>query len=146
MKLDLILENVRNKYNMGLLEESNNLSEKDLLQGKILINESTMFVRKMLVEEGTIQAVKDILQVAFFEAVALDNANPIEEFEDMFDNIDNSTVAGGVAAGAAVGGIAAAAGGSQPKPIHAQKDLSRVGSMGTFRKGPSQQSHKSYGR
>lgn len=62
MKLDLILENVRMKYSLGLLEESEGLSEKDILKGKILINESTMTIRKMLVEEGVMLDVRNLLQ------------------------------------------------------------------------------------
>ncbi len=69
MKLDLILENVRNKYNMGLLEESS-LSELDVLKGKVMINESTMAIRKMLVEEGTIENVKSFLEESWSAAVA----------------------------------------------------------------------------
>jgi len=65
MKLDLILENIRNKYNLGLLEESDSMSEKDLLSGKILINESTMNIRKMLVEGNLMENVKDILEEAW---------------------------------------------------------------------------------
>ena len=65
MKLDLILENIRNKYSLGLLEESENLTEKEMLQGKIIINESTMKIRSMLVEEGTINGVHQVLQEAW---------------------------------------------------------------------------------
>ena len=60
MKLDLILENVRNKYNLGLLEEST--TEEELLKGKILINEATMNIRKILVENGLISDTKVILE------------------------------------------------------------------------------------
>jgi len=63
MKLDLILENVRNKYTMGLLEESS--SEKETLQGKIILHEATMSIRNMLIEEGTMQQVKDNLEEAW---------------------------------------------------------------------------------
>jgi len=70
MKLDLILENVRNKYNLGLLEESEGMSEKDLLKGKIMITEATMDIRKMLVEEGTIVAVQSLLQEDWQDALA----------------------------------------------------------------------------
>ena len=70
MKLDLILENVKNKYTMGLLEESEGMAEKDVLAGKILINESIMQVRKMLVEEGTIVAVQDLLQESWADHIA----------------------------------------------------------------------------
>jgi len=73
MKLDLVLENTRNKYKLGLLEESEGMSEKDLLKGKIMINEATMDIRKMLVENGVMQQTKDILEESF--TIAL-----IEEF------------------------------------------------------------------
>ncbi len=69
MKLDLILENVRNKYTMGLLEESSDITEKEILKGKLLINESTMAIRSMLVEEGTIAAVKHNLEEAWVQAI-----------------------------------------------------------------------------
>ncbi len=69
MKLDLILENVRNKYNLGLLEESESLDEKQLLQAKILINESTMNIRAMLVDEGVIESTKDMLQESWVDAM-----------------------------------------------------------------------------
>jgi len=63
MKLDLILENIRSKYSLGLLEESSGeISEKELLKGKLLINESTMAIRKMLVEENGLQNVKNGLK------------------------------------------------------------------------------------
>jgi len=74
MKLDLILENVRNKYTMGLLEESTGMDEAMVLKGKLLINESTMDIRNMLVEEGTIENVKELLTEAWVAKV-------IEEFE-----------------------------------------------------------------
>ncbi len=70
MKLDLVLENTRNQYNLGLLEESDGLDEKTVLQGKILINESIMQIRKMLVEEGTIVAVQNLLQESWADHVA----------------------------------------------------------------------------
>jgi len=69
MKLDLVLENTRNQYNLGLLEESDGLDEKTVLQGKILINESIMQVRKMLVEEGTIGAVQSMLEESWADAI-----------------------------------------------------------------------------
>jgi hypothetical protein len=61
LKLDMILENVRNQYTLGLLEEST-LSEKDVLQGKMLINESTMGIRKILVDEKVIEETRSMLQ------------------------------------------------------------------------------------
>lgn len=73
MKLDLILENTRNKYSLGLLEESSNLSEKDILQGRIMINEATMCIRSMLVEEGTIEGVKSLLQESW-EDILIQNS------------------------------------------------------------------------
>lgn len=105
MKLDLILENVRNRYNLGLLEESEGLDEKTLLQGKILINESTMAIRSMLVEEGTIVSVQNILEEAWTDAV-IDAAN--SAYDDGAEAIDS--VAGGVQGAAhgiaGVGGLA----------------------------------------
>ena len=70
MKLDLILENIRNRYSLGLLEESEGMSEKDVLRGKIMINEATMSIRNMLVEEGTIAAVHQVLQEDWSDAVS----------------------------------------------------------------------------
>jgi len=80
MKLDLILENVRNKYTMGLLEESGNITETELLKGKILINESTMEIRKMLVEEGTLSEAREILEESWIEALIEESA-----YQDYFD-------------------------------------------------------------
>ena len=62
MKLDLILENVKNKYSLGLLEEGENLSEKEVLKGKILINESIASIRKMLIQENILASAKLALQ------------------------------------------------------------------------------------
>lgn len=61
MKLDLVLENTRNKYTLGLLEEST-LSEKEALKGRILINEATMDLRSMLVEEGVLASTRALLE------------------------------------------------------------------------------------
>ena len=68
LKLDMILENVRNQYTLGLLEEST-LSEKDILQGKMMINESTMSIRKILVDEGVIEETRSMLQEAWEDMV-----------------------------------------------------------------------------
>jgi len=65
MKLDLVLENTRNKYSLGLLEENEGISEQDVLKGKIMINESTMNIRKLLVEGGVMDSVKVILQESY---------------------------------------------------------------------------------
>ncbi len=46
MKLDLILENIRNRYSLGVLEESDALSEIKTLQLKMMINESNMQANK----------------------------------------------------------------------------------------------------
>ena len=70
MKLDLVLENTRNRYSLGLLEESEGMSEKEVLKGKILINESTMQIRKMLVEEGVMAQVQSLLQEGWGQRVA----------------------------------------------------------------------------
>ena len=78
MKIDLVLENIRIKYTMGLLEESDGMDERSVLAGKMLINESTMAIRKMLVEEGTMEAVKSILEENWTAAL-------IQEFD--VDNI-----------------------------------------------------------
>lgn len=90
MKLDLILENVRNRYSLGLLEESSELSEKQLLQGKILINESTMAIRTMLVENGAMSAVHNYLEEAWTDAV-LQAAD--DTYEGAAEGVDK--VAGG---------------------------------------------------
>jgi len=73
MKLDLILENIRNKYTLGLLEESTTvgLDEKSVLQGKIMINEATQSLRGILIEEGVMVGIKNVLSNDF--------ANIIEE-------------------------------------------------------------------
>ncbi len=109
MKLDLILENVRNNYSLGLLEESESLSEKELLQGKILINESTMAIRSMLVEEGTIRAVQDVLEEAWSDAVLDAASSAYDDGSEVVDGVVDSVdhVAGGVqgaAHGVAVSG------------------------------------------
>jgi len=69
MKLDLILENVRNRYSLGLLEESEGLGEKEVLQGKIMITEATMNLRKMLVEEGVLAQARNLLEEAWTDAL-----------------------------------------------------------------------------
>ena len=93
MKLDLVLENTRNKYAMDLLEESE-LSERETLNGKLIINESTMQVREMLVEGGLLQGVKDILEeswsIALFEESAAYDAyfkNMLKECK--YDSVDD---------------------------------------------------------
>ena len=111
MKLDLILENVKNKYTMGLLEESD-LPEIDLLKGKILINESVMTVRSMLVEGGLIESTKTILEESFVNTIIEESARgasydkyfkielnkagynsvddiPSDEKKEFFDKIDS---------------------------------------------------------
>lgn len=71
MKLDLILENVRNGYTLNLLEESavHGVDEREVLMGKMLINESTMMVRRILVEEGVMQNVKALLENTFAQII-----------------------------------------------------------------------------
>jgi len=71
MKLDLILENIRNKYTLGLLEEStvSGLDEKSVLQGKIMINEATMTLRGILLEEGVMAGVKGALANDFAKII-----------------------------------------------------------------------------
>jgi len=80
MKIHLILENIRNKYRLGLLEESENFSEKEILESKILLTEATMSIRHYLVEEGTIEAVKSNLKEAFEEAIDLSNPKTREKY------------------------------------------------------------------
>ena len=67
MKLDLILENIRNSYTLNLLEESSatDVSEREVLKGKKLINESTMMLRKMLIQEGVMEDVKAVIGSQF---------------------------------------------------------------------------------
>ena len=69
MKLDLILENIRNRYSLGILEESETLSEIEKLQLKIMINESTMLARKILVDNGLMENTRLILEDAFVRAI-----------------------------------------------------------------------------
>ena len=71
MKLDLILENVRNGYTLNLLEESavHGVDEREVLMGKMLINESTMMVRRILVEEGVMENVKALLENTFAQII-----------------------------------------------------------------------------
>ena len=69
-KLDLILENIRNKYNLEMLEETTlGLTEKDILSGKILINESTMLVQDMLVNQGILSETRQLIGQLFQEAL-----------------------------------------------------------------------------
>jgi len=88
MKLDLILENIRNKYTLGLLEEStvSGLDEKTVLQGKIMINEATQSLRGLLIEEGVMAGVKNVLANDFASIIeeswkgnGLDKSKPISK-------------------------------------------------------------------
>lgn len=67
MKLDLILENIRNSYTLNLLEESSatDVSEMEVLKGKKLINESTMMLRRILIQEGVMEDVKAVISSQF---------------------------------------------------------------------------------
>lgn len=67
MKLDLILENIRNSYTLNLLEESSasDVSEIEVLKGKKLINESTMMLRRILIQEGVMEDVKAVISSQF---------------------------------------------------------------------------------
>ena len=109
MKLDLILENVRNSYTLNLLEESSvqGIDEKEVLMGKMLINESTMMVRRILVEEGVMEDVKLVLENTF--------AQIIEEFSfDSDEMLDGASRVGKAIVNVplgAVDGLAATAGG-----------------------------------
>jgi hypothetical protein len=67
MKLDLILENQRSKYTLGLLEESS-LTEKEVLKGKMLINEATMNLRAVLVG-GVLADAREVLTEAWTSAI-----------------------------------------------------------------------------
>ena len=71
MKIDLILENIRNQYTLGLLEESTvaGLDEKTVIKGKMLINESTMELRKMLIQEGVLADVRAMLADGFARVI-----------------------------------------------------------------------------
>jgi hypothetical protein len=108
MKLDLILENTRNKYALGLLEESANLTEIDLLKGRMMINESTMSIRKMLVEEGTMESIKSFLEeswtMALLEEFSAEGYALPEEVE-----VDQGIPAAALVAGGA-GALATGAG------------------------------------
>lgn len=108
MKLDLILENVRNSYTLNLLEESTaqGIGEKEVLMGKMLINESTMMVRRILVEEGVMEDVKLVLENTF--------AQIIEEFSfDSDEVLDGASRVGKAIVNVPVGfadGVAGTAG------------------------------------
>lgn len=108
MKLDLILENVRNKYTMGLLQESE-LPEKELLQGKILINESTMHIRKMLIDDRLMESTQAILEEAFTNII---EESLTEAQRQAYDNTNVASERLAVAAGGipVAGGIASSVG------------------------------------
>lgn len=114
MKLDLILENVRNQYTLSLLEESttHGVDEKEVLMGKMLINESTMMIRKMLVEEGVMEDVKMLLENTF--------AQIIEEFSfDGDEMLDGASRVGKAIANVPIGAVdgLAATGGSVARQV-----------------------------
>ena len=69
MKLDLILENIRNRYSLGILEESDSLTDIETLQAKMFINESTMMARKVLIDNGLMESTRLILEEAFVRAI-----------------------------------------------------------------------------
>jgi len=95
MKLDLILENVRNRYSLGLLEESEGLGEKEVLQGKIMITEATMNLRKMLVEEGVLAQARNLLEETWTDALTTaaqvedDEVNPTNELDNKQPSLDS---------------------------------------------------------
>jgi len=91
MKLDLILENIKNKYSLGLLEESS-LTEIQQLKGKILINESIMNIRKMLVEEGTIISVQNYLQETWEEVLGSPLPDSITPEDDDLRHLQNGAL------------------------------------------------------
>ena len=80
MKLDLILENTRMAYSMGLLEEAEGMTEKEILGGKIMINESIMDIRNLLVEEGVMEGAKSMLEEAWTAELTL-----VEEANAAYD-------------------------------------------------------------
>lgn len=86
MNIDLILENIRNQYTLGLIEESTieGLDEKTVLKGKMLINESTMELRKMLIQEGVIADVRAMLHDGFARVIEE------SEFDDLINYSDNA--------------------------------------------------------
>ena len=86
MKIDLILENIRNQYTLGLIEESTieGLDEKIVLKGKMLINESTMELRKMLIQEGVMNDVRSMLHNSFARIIEE------SEFDDLINYSDNA--------------------------------------------------------
>jgi hypothetical protein len=64
-KISMILENIQNKYNYALLEESEVLGEKEVLKGRMLVNEATMTIRKALLEENMVGQIKDALKASW---------------------------------------------------------------------------------
>ena len=80
MKLDLILENIRNTATLNLLEESSaiNADEKEVLKGKIFINESTVMLRGLLIEENVMETVKAVVHQNYADLFeeAVHAANP----------------------------------------------------------------------
>jgi hypothetical protein len=89
MKLDLILENIRMKYSLEILEESS-LTEEETLLGKIMINESTMQIRKMLVDDGLMESIQ-IQMRELFEASLLEEIRmPNRDMLNKLDKIEKS--------------------------------------------------------
>jgi len=123
MKIDLILENVRNKYNLDLLEESEGLNEKDLLSGKMLINESTMIIRKMLVEGEVIENTQALLQEDWTDAIQqgishfTDDAGDAAEAVGDVANRTAGALQYGAHQGAALGGYTVGAGNPEYEDI-----------------------------
>jgi len=60
-----ICESVRDEYLLTALEESENLSEKEILKMKKFLNESLNRIEKMLVEEGYVELGKAMIEEAF---------------------------------------------------------------------------------
>ena len=134
MKLDLILENVRNSYTLNLLEESSvqGIDEKEVLMGKMLINESTMMVRRILVEEGVMEDVKLVLENTFAQIIeefsfdsdeVLDGASRVGK---AIVNVPLGAVDGLTATGGAGAGMGAYAGADRnqlvPSPIESAQN------------------------
>ena len=94
-KLDLILENIRNKYNLEMLEETTlGLTEKDILSGKILINESTMLVQDMLVNQGILSETRQLMGQLFQEAL-VQGIKPNRSNRQVLEKINHTMRANG---------------------------------------------------
>jgi len=108
-KIHEICESVRDEYLLNALEESESVSEKDILKMKKFLNENITRIEKMLVEEGYLELGRKIIE---------------ESFKTVAKNIGTSTAAG--ALGGAAGAAATMYG---PQAIQAAGEkLSQLGS------------------